>query len=290
MKAICIFSFAFFILWLSCSEDSVSVNDTSPTAKTTTLLKGRVVLENQAEHSNAMVYVDGLDRGTSSDSSGNFSFQFSESDTIYSGVFTVYYYLDDFDIDTAQIGMVNGKVLLDSFGVDDFGNLALKHIKQFVRVYGSTDRQDYRIGEILEFTGGFTNLSTDTLHIFIYSCHDPFGYISLFRNHKYPDYIISPIDPIALDCDIYITPGDSYSGQAAFSVPSGIQIGNTFWPLLPAEYILAPNFEIRDRAYNIPENMELFRRKYWDQLHRGNPPQIDVIPNKYEWPHVNIVE
>ena len=290
MKTFYIFVFILFILWLSCSEDSVSVNDTLPPIKTTTLLKGQVILENQSEHSNAMVYIDSLARGTSSDSSGNFSFLFNESDSVYDGIFTIYYYLKDFDIDTAQFEMVRGKVLLDAFDVDDSGNLSLKHIKQIVRVYGSTDKQDYRIGETLEFTGRFTNLTDDTLHIYITSPFTSLGYVSLYRDSEYPPYIISPIDPVPAERDIFIFPGGTYEGSAIRPVPSGMYISNTLWPLLPAEYIVEASFFIKDRPYDIPEKMDLFRRKYWDQLHRGKSPKLDFVPNKYEWPHVNIIE
>lgn len=68
-----------------------------------TTLTGKVVLENQTEYSNTLVYIDSLNRGVSTDSSGNYTLIFNEADSVYSGVFKVLYFLYDYDVDSAKI-------------------------------------------------------------------------------------------------------------------------------------------------------------------------------------------
>jgi hypothetical protein len=107
------------------------------------------LIENQTEHSNALVYIDSFNRGVSTDSSGNYTLLFIEEDSVYSGVFKLIYFLNDYDMDSAKIVLVNGKVKLDTLDVDSEGRIETREMKQIVLVDGWTDKQEYRIGNTL---------------------------------------------------------------------------------------------------------------------------------------------
>lgn len=253
-------------------------------------IQGRVILENQTEHSNCLVYIDSLDRGTGTDSSGFYSFQFAEHDTVYSGIFTVYYFLYDYDLDSAQIKLVNGKVQLDTCDVDSAGSLKLKQMKQILLIDGWTNRQEYQIGDTLIFTARFKNLTDRTLHLFIYSAFNDLGYVILYRNFHYPQYIISPLDPVARDLDIFLYPAGVRTATVGYVIPSGAWLPDTLYPLLPAEYIVIAFFEIKDRDAPIFVKVDNFIFNNWPNIHIGKEPEIDRFPNKYKYPKVSIID
>ena len=61
------------LLSVSCEDNIVEPPDNQ---QFSSVLKGKVTLENQTEHSNALVYIDSLNRGVSTDSSGNYTILF----------------------------------------------------------------------------------------------------------------------------------------------------------------------------------------------------------------------
>ena len=136
------------VLLLSCDDDIIPPTPEPPTYDSTLyteVLKGKVILENQTEHSNALVYLDSLNRGVGTDSSGNYSMQFSDEDSIYNGTFKILFFVNEFEMDSAQYVLVNGKVKLDSLDVDSVGNLPTKELKQLLLIEGWTDKHEYRI-------------------------------------------------------------------------------------------------------------------------------------------------
>lgn len=263
-------------------------NDRPKPIRYSTELKGQVYLENQTEHSNTLVYIDSLNRGVGTDSTGYFCFQFTDSDSIYNGQFTVYYFLSDFDLDSAHFQLEKGKVILDSCDVDCTGYLTTKYLEQILLVDGWTDRTNYHIGDTLVFTARFTNLSDRTLHLLIESAWIPLGPIALIRDKNYPAYYITPEDLTLLELHISLFVGGVRASTVAYLVPAGTY--NGVWPLLPAEYIVVAVFSIKDRPVSIPNKMERFIKYHWQELHRGPSPQLDYFPNKYEFPHINIIE
>lgn len=140
------------------------------------------------------------------------------------------------------------------------------------------------------FTARFTNLSDRTLHLFIPSAWIPLGPIALYRNKNYPAYYITPPDPIQTDLNIFLFTGGIRVSTVAYPVPAGRYLVNDFWPLLPAEYIVVPVFFIEDKPVATLDRMESFIKDRWDGLHQGSSPQLDVFPNKYQYPHINIIQ
>ena len=112
MKSIAIISIVLIsLMMMSCKDNSLLP---LPSQKYSSSFKGKVILENQTEYSNALVYIDSLNRGVSTDSSGNYTFQFNDQDSEYSGEFKVRYFVNDYDMDSAKILLVKGKVKLDT--------------------------------------------------------------------------------------------------------------------------------------------------------------------------------
>jgi hypothetical protein len=252
-------------------------------------LNGKVVLENQTEHSNALVYLDSLNRGAGTDSSGNYSLNFSEEDSIYDGTFKLYYFVNEFEMDSAQYVLVSGKVKLDSLDVDSVGNLPTKELEQLLLIEGWTDKKEYRIGDLITFTGRFTNVTNRMTHIFIYSCWQPFGFVGLYNENHSPSYIISPCDPVAADCDIYLQPNDFFEGTFVYTIRDGDYCGN-FRPLPLDEYIVVADLFIEGRLRSPYDKFEWFIFNEWYKYNRGTTPMLDWYPNKYEYPIVQIIE
>lgn len=292
--------YLFLILFLissfltSCEKDLSPLYTPTPSIEPvqqpsfTSVISGRVLLENQSEHSNCLVYMDSLDMGTGTDSSGYYTLFFNESDTIYTGIFKIYYFLYDYDLDSAQIKLVNGKVQLDTLDVDSTGMLSLKEMEQILLIDGFTDRQEYRIGDTLIFTARFTNLTQkDTIHIFIPSIFSQLGHVTIARNDSF-DYFLSPGYIITdLDLNLYLFPGGIWTGTEAWTVPKGQRVGGIFHPLVPDEYIVLHSYQIK--AHRISKQMKDFIFNDWDDLHRGKDPQ-GYAPNKNRLPHIFIIE
>jgi len=248
-------------------------------------LSGKVFLENQIEHSNALVYIDSLNRGISTDSSGDYTLLFGEKDSVYNGEFKIYYFLNDYDKDSAKIMLVNGKVKLDTLDVDSEGKIKTKEMKQIVLIEGWTDKAEYRVGDKVTFTAQVTNLANRTIHIFIASCSIPLSNFILLYNDKYLSFQLGGLQDVLLtDCDIYLPPGEYYEGSISYEIFE-------YRSLVPDEYIVATGFIIEGRTLN---HLESKFYKYiveeWYKIHRGTSPKLDWFPNKYKFPHVTIIE
>lgn len=272
---------------IGCKDDIIA-----PPAKPlfTKELKGKVLLENQIEHSNALVYLDSLNRGVSTDSSGNYSLQFSDLDTSYNGVFKIYYFVNEFDKDSALYFLVKGKVKLDTLDVDSEGNLPQKALKQLLRIEGWTDKHEYRIGDTIVFTARFTNVTNRTVHIFIPSIFNQLGYVSL-DNENIPSFFLSPCDPVTLDMDIFLFPTQFYEGIVSYTIRDKNYCIIGVPPLLPDDYVVVADLFIEGRLLNYWTNkMEKFIGNEWYKIHRGVKPKLDWYPNKYKYPVIKVIQ
>lgn len=262
------------------------------------MLRGKVILENQTEYSNTLIYIDSLYRGASTDSSGNFTIYFSEKDSIYSGVFKIVYFLNDYDIPdekfdskfsplrySAKIMLVEGKVKLDTLDVDSEGNIKTKVMKQIVRVEGWTDKLEYRVGDTITFATRVTNLSDRTVHIVTTICGGLLGRNDFLYNDKYIGFRLNGyLPPFATECGIDIQSGQYFEGTVN-------DVIFEYQPLITDEYIVTTWLEIEDRTLDPSESkFNKFARQEWHEIHRGASPKLDLFPNKYNFPHIKIIE
>jgi hypothetical protein len=191
-------------------------------------------------------------------------------------------------MDSAQYVLVSGKVKLDSLDVDNVGNLPTKELEQLLLIEGWTDKKEYRAGDLIAFTGRFTNVTNRMIHIFIYSCWQPFGFVGLY-NENYHSYILSGCDPVSADCDIYLQPNDYYEGQVVYIIPDGYYCDNPI-PLPVDKFIVVADLFIEGRFRNPYDKFEWFVFTEYYKLHRGKTPMLDWFPNKYEYPIITIIE
>ena len=276
------------ILFLPACKDEI----TSPPEKPiyTSEIKGKVLLGNQTEHSNALVYLDSLHRGVGTDSSGSYSILFTSEDSIYNGVFKLYFFVHEFEMDSAQYVLVNGKVKLDSLDVDGEGNLPTKELEQLVLIEGWTDREEYRAGNTITFTGQFTNVTDRTVYIFISDCGGPFSPPVLY-NENYPPFALRPCISVPADCGIFLEPNGFYRGNLTYVIPDSYYCSAIGGPLITEEYVVATSLYIENRLIDFRKNkLYNFARIEWYNLHRGKTPKLDVYPNKYKYPIIRIIE
>jgi len=251
-----------------------------------TTLTGKVVLENQTEYSNTLVYIDSLNRGVSTDSSGNYTLIFNEGDSIYSGVFKVLYFLYDYDMDSAKIVLDKGRVRLDTLDVDSEGKIQTKEMKQIVLMEGWTDKPEYRVGDKVTSTARVTNLSDRIIHIYITSCNGILSNFVYLYNDKYQSFPLGCNPPVlTLECDIYLSPNEYYEGTIRYEI---IECK----PLVPDEYfVVAGGFFVEGRLLTpFQSKFNRYVAEEWYKIHRGTSPKLDLIPNKFRFPLVRIIE
>ncbi len=284
MKRIAIISVVLISLMLGCNDNSLLP---LPTQKYSFSFRGKVILQNQTEYSNALVYVDSFNWGVSTDSSGNYAFQFTKQDSPYNGEFKIRYFLNDYDMDSAKIFLVKGKVKLDTLDVDSEGKIKTKEMKQTFYVEGRTDKQEYRIGDYLEYTERITNLSNRTLHFSGGGDSGPLPWVVLY-NENYPPISFFPHDPYGTDFNIFLKAGEYYEGSIKRKIPQTINY--TGLPLPPGLYLVKSGIYFYDMFSGISKNLRNFILNDWWKISRGKTPKYDLYPTKFKLPIVKIIE
>jgi len=158
-------------------------------------------------------------------------------------------------------------------------------LKQIVRVEGWTDKEEYRVGDKITFTARVTNLSNRTIHVHIGSCSGELSNFVALYNDKYFPFDLGGLQDVLLtDCDIYLSPGKHYEGSICYEIIE-------YKPLVPDEYIVITGFIIEGRLINqFQSKFNRYVLEEWWKICRGNSPKDDAFPNKYQFPHVRIIE
>ncbi|MCK9280594.1 MAG: carboxypeptidase-like regulatory domain-containing protein [Melioribacteraceae bacterium] len=285
MKKILLSQLTLLLILASCSEKGVEPPLEYP--KYTSTIQGKVILENQTEHSNALIYISGINRGVSSDSSGRYILTFTESDSIYTGEYNLIYFLNDFDSLNAKIYLEKGKVKLDTLDVDKDGKIATIELKQSLRVEGWTDKSEYKIGDKMTFTVRFTNVSKKTVeikrsgHVF---------FVGIYNDLQLYPYELSNPDPMGADFIEKILPGEYYQDSRTYRIPEGDIFSTIKRPLLPGEYLIITSIVINNRLQDYYDVFRRYVKFEWYKIARGKSPKYDYNPNKYIFPHIQIIE
>ena len=256
---------AMVLLTSGCSESPTDDDDDNggePFIPFTSTISGQVTLENQPKHSNALIYLDSLDRGVSSDSNGNYTIQFSDNDSVYTGMFTIYYFLQDYDLDSAFIWLEDGLVRLDTMDVDSNGIISLRELSQIIRVQLWTDKEEYRIGDSIVVSGRYTNLLDDTLHLRFDPRWSEIGGLGLYRDSVSPSFSFYPLDQILTTLTIFLPPGENYEGQADdIFIPERSYY--SYEPIILAEYVVIEAHVLPDRDKSLPNGIRDFIFHKW---------------------------
>ena len=276
----------FILILISSCKDNSTLPE--PLKEYTSSISGKVILQNQTEYSNALVYIDRLYRGVSTDSSGNYTLQFTKDDSVYDGIHKLYYFLNDYDMDSASICLSGGKVKLNMLDVDAEGNLPTKEMKQILLVEGWTDKTEYKIGDTLTFTARFTNTTNNVIYLLITSIFNQLGSVSLY-NDKYMPLHLSPCDPVMIDKSIYLYSG-YYEGKVKYKIPDRYCCVNGE-SLLPDKYIITTGFFINGRLKSqFQDTFSKYILLEWWKICRGSSPKYDRFPNKYKFPIIKLIE
>lgn len=138
-------------------------------------IRGRVLLENQTNHAHCPVVLDSMNIGTLTDSSGYYEIFLPDSLSKVRGIFKVFFYLYDYDLDSVIVNVKDGKIEWGEKDVDQNGNLKTITLQQLLVVYATTDKDKYTIGESIRVSATLTNKServiefaTGTLFLYFY--------------------------------------------------------------------------------------------------------------------------
>jgi hypothetical protein len=156
--------------------------------------------------------------------------------------------------------------------------------------YNGTDKEEYKIGDSIEFLVRFTNVAGRTVHIFIPSIFNDLGYVGLY-NDEYYSFFLTPMDPVTAGLDVFIHVQGYYEGNVKYTIPSGVADAGGFHPLLPIEYLVSTTFFIEGRLINqFQSKFSKYTLEEWNKIDRGSSPKLDWFPNKYVFPTIKIIQ
>lgn len=262
---------------ISCNKTPLEVLE-----KESVILKGRVYLQNQSEHSNCLVYLDNFNIGLCTDSSGYYSFDISQYDNHYTGTLKIYYYVREYFPDSSVVEINEGKVKNSDISIG--GVLKNIELRQKLRIEGWTDKYIYKICDTLTFTARFTNLSNEKTHIYKSGGKSLLGFVTLYREDEMPVVLTGFI----LDCsigEIEINAGEYYEGKVKLPI-----LNEGSKNITPNQYIAVSSMNLE----YIPSYLIKKLRKYyslnWYKIHRGTSPKLDCAPNKHKFPIIKVIE
>jgi len=281
-----------FLLQLnSCDEYKPIVAPMTVEPKYSHKVSGYIELENQTDYSNALIYLDSLDVGCSTYPSGFYELQLDTLDTLTTGIFTVYYFLYDYNLDSNMIYLKNGKLVSDTLDVDSDCNLIPKKLSQIFRIEGTTDRSTYHIGDSLWLIVRIVNLEDTTIIFTIYNGGSLMNTASLY-NEKYPSFLMTPEDILLLQRGLVLSKDSIYQEIGSFKIPAGTSLLTGFYPIPSDSFIvLAGSFDFSRTDNPIFDNIYHYLRFDWfnQKLPSFHSLEYDFKPNKYEFPHVMII-
>jgi|GEM_PF-2348826 len=121
------------VLWMVCASLLLSSSCKNPFASDeigvdTRTISGTVQLSQESDLANIYVYLDGLDLGAFTDSKGHFRLTLPSSVSAaggsVSGVFTLYFFIANFDIQSVQVAIDGGHFLFGQEALDKNGHVS----------------------------------------------------------------------------------------------------------------------------------------------------------------------
>lgn len=142
--------------FLSCQTDktplSIQNKKTKKTIQYTRTISGYVQMEHQTNHDNCAVFLDQVNIGTYTDSSGFYQLTLPDSvfenDTMkVNGTVQLYFYSFNYFLDSLQIVLGSKGIILDSLTLDADGMVENKLVKQQFSISLETDTTYYTPGD-----------------------------------------------------------------------------------------------------------------------------------------------
>jgi hypothetical protein len=230
----------FLLLFLNCSKDKIPLDtEPAPEVGPNRYIRGKVLLDDQKIPSNCPVVFDKLFVGAFTDSLGNYEIFIPDSLVNLSGIFKVYYFLYDYDLDSLSIEIKNGNVVWGQEDVNNEGFLKTITLKQIISQVATSDKSQCIVGERIRFATTINNTSQRILQL------HTIGYIVLgFYDIHTKNSSWRGSGGVA-DLSPHIDPGDYFYGTEDIKIK---EIGEGYF---------FPVYSI-DRGYKIPISITEF--------------------------------
>ncbi len=188
-----------FLMILACTENPFDTPDQIQVSDNT--ITGKIKLNDGSSPQHVYVWLEGFDLGAYPNSNGEFKIilpppQLQPNGGI-SGAFNLFYYLSNFKLDSTQITMQNGKLVLDFGDVNEYGALRRsKYLRKILKINMTVEpnriSEDFPSGVAIDLT---LEATEDTIYIrypnrsagplailFFKSCHQEVNLIRMFEN------------------------------------------------------------------------------------------------------------
>jgi len=238
-----------YVLASSCVENPFFGKNDQPQLKLK--VTGTVLMENEIDHSDIFVWIEGFDIGTKTDSKGDFKLTLTNPELLsggalaWNGVFKIYYYVANFKYVVSEVLIKNGEFVFDRYDLTEKGelkdNIKLKPLVKIetilwpdIPIYEKSFEQKMRVtinitrmtSEPVTYTS-YVGDNGGVMSYFLKRVDGPVGK-SYTRLHDYPAFVYNEILTGPLESEIEII--------SAF--------------LSPGKYIAVPYFVIKQQ--NLP--------------------------------------
>ena len=256
------------IITLSCQTDKTPLNVQNGKTETpiqyTRTISGYVQMEHQTNHDNCAVFLDQVNIGAYTDSSGFYRLTLPDSvfenDTLkVTGTVQLYFYSFNYFLDSLQIALGSKGIILDSLGLDADGKLENKLVKQQFSIQLETDTTCYTVGDTVWMKMYMKKFGTDTIEIkIIESYPNEIGPVFILNTLPHEYYVAQRMISIQSryiwsDSTVTIELFGAWSLFKSFFSYFNYPVG--YYTLIP--YILKSDLHI-PRWWRLPENFERF--------------------------------
>ncbi len=131
----------FFLLFFHCTENPLFKEKVTPNANR--IITGNVTLDNNIDNSNIIIYLEGLDIIAFSDQNGDFKIELSERQIQFNnnvtGLFKIYYYVANYQIEYATVLINNGVFVYDLYDLNGSGQLKTSYnLRKLLNIEANT--------------------------------------------------------------------------------------------------------------------------------------------------------
>jgi hypothetical protein len=174
IKYLVLSSLVFSLIFITCEQNKTPLkaqdeNNEEPDYFTRTI-SGYVHMEHQTNHDNCAVFLDSVNIGTYTDSSGFYSLTLADpmfnSDTLLlQGRFKLYFYSFNYELDSSYVAVGSKGFIKDSLAIDARGHVKNMLVKQVLSIKLVTDTTYYAVGDTIWMTMYMKKFGTDTIEI-----------------------------------------------------------------------------------------------------------------------------
>ncbi len=167
----------FLSIHIACLSDKSSItNIPNEQNHYNRFIYGYVELEHQTNHNNCAVFLDQLNVGTYTDSSGFYSITIPDSlcsndKLAFVGVVQLYFYSFNFQLDSLPVVIGENGIITDSLAVVSNGKIKQVHLRQVFSIELITDTTYYTIGDTIWMTMFMRKYGIDTIEIDIWNAY-----------------------------------------------------------------------------------------------------------------------